>query len=179
MFDDTDEVFLCTTTQTTPRGKAYIRAQAGSIGGAFIQLRFTTLPREQLPPVREWILNEEYKKGEIVDTSGGAHLHYIALADNNSSNISNRKQPGTPDGVGTWDRFYTVDNPPPAAGGGWRGAWSSSTIFVAGDTCYVDLQGTTRLLLCGFSHHNVNPNSTSSRITSSHIPSANRPWFLL
>ena len=70
--------------------------------------------RENLPPVREWTLNDDYKKGEIVDTTGTNHLHFIALVENNSRNISNRKQPGTPDGVGTWDRFYTVDNPPTA-----------------------------------------------------------------
>ena len=111
---NTDAVYLCTTTQTTPRDLAHIAAQASSVGGTFIQLVFETIPRGKLPPVREWILNATYKKGEIVDTSGTAHLHYIALADNNSSSIANRKQPGTPDGVGVWDRFYTVDNPPPA-----------------------------------------------------------------
>lgn len=114
VFNDTDEVFLCTTTQTTPRDKAYIRAQAGSIGGAFIQLGYATIPRDKLPPVREWTLNEDYQKGEIVDTTGAGHVHFIALVDNNSSNISNRKQPGTPDGVGTWDQLFTVDNPPQA-----------------------------------------------------------------
>ena len=135
VFDDTDEVFLCTTTQTTPRGKAYIRSQAGSLGGAFIQLRYTTLPRAQLPPVREWILNAEYKKGEIVDTTGAGHVHFIALVDNNSSSIANRKQPGTDDGMGVWDQLYTVDNPPPPAGGGGGGgalveigSWTFSSV---------------------------------------------------
>ena len=118
VFNDTDEVFLCTTTQTTPRDKAYIRAQAGSIGGAFIQLGYATIPRDKLPPVREWTLNEDYRKGEIVDTTGANHRHFIALVDNNSSNISNRKQPGTPDGVGTWDQLFTVDNPPQAGPAG-------------------------------------------------------------
>ena len=38
IFDDTDETYICTTTQTTPRNKAYIRTQAASIGGEFIHL---------------------------------------------------------------------------------------------------------------------------------------------
>ena len=41
IFDDTDETYLCTTTQTTPRNKAYIRTEAASIGGAFIHLNGT------------------------------------------------------------------------------------------------------------------------------------------
>ena len=41
VFDDTDETYLCTTTQTTPRNKAYIRTEAASIGGAFIHLNGT------------------------------------------------------------------------------------------------------------------------------------------
>ena len=114
IFDDTDETFLCTTNQHTARNKAYVRAQAASVGGAFIQLGYATIPRDKLPPVREWILNAEYRKGEIVDTTGSGHVHFIALSDNNSSNISNRKQPGTPNGVGVWDQLYTVDNPPAA-----------------------------------------------------------------
>ena len=117
VFDDTDEVFLCTTTQTTPRSKSYVRSQAGSLGGEFIQLGYATIPRDKLPAVREWTLNEEYKKGEIVDTTGQGHVHFIALVNNDSSNIQNRKQPGTPGGLGTWDQLYTVDNPPPAPGG--------------------------------------------------------------
>ena len=117
VFDDTDEIFLCTTTQNTPRDKAYIRAQAGSIGGAFIQIGYAMIPRAKLPPVREWTLNEDYRKGEIVDTTGAGHVHFIALVDNNSSSIQNRKQPGTPGGVGTWDQLFTADNPPPASSG--------------------------------------------------------------
>ena len=35
---DNDRVYLCTTTQTTPRDLAYIHAQAQSVGGAFIWL---------------------------------------------------------------------------------------------------------------------------------------------
>ena len=35
---DNDRVYLCTTTQTTPRSLAYIHQQAQSVGGAFIWL---------------------------------------------------------------------------------------------------------------------------------------------
>ena len=34
----TDQVYLCTTTQTTPRDLTYIKAQADTIGGTFIEL---------------------------------------------------------------------------------------------------------------------------------------------
>ena len=97
---------------------------------------FATIPRDKLPPVREWTLNEDYQKGEIVDTTGQGHVHFIALVDNNSSNISNRKQPGTPDGVGTWDQLYTVDNPP-SAGGGLPSAVLTTTVTNVG-TSYKD-----------------------------------------
>ena len=132
----TDEVFLCTTSQNTPRDLTYIRAQAGSLGGEFVQLVYATIPRDRLPPVREWILNAEYRKGEIVDSTGTGHVHYIALVDNNSSSIANRKQPGTAGGMGVWDMLFTADNPPPAGGAGasWHwlahitgGAWVANT----------------------------------------------------
>ena len=114
-----DEVYLCTTNAqaATARNLSYVKANSGA-GGEFVQVVFAEIPRDRLPGVREWTLNAEYKKGEIVDTTGGAHRHYIANVDNNSSNISNRKQPGTPDGVGTWQQIFTSDNPPPAPMGG-------------------------------------------------------------
>ena len=154
VFANTDEVYLCTTTQTTPRDQSYIRTQAASLGGTFINLglrgsvaatqilaAITVLPREKLPPVREWVLNADYKKGEIVDTTGEDHLHFIALVDNDSKSIANVKRPGTPGGMGVWDQLYTVDNPPPASGGGGgnfvaaqitTGSATSSTLANAG-----------------------------------------------
>ena len=40
---DNDNVYLCTTTQTTPRDLAYIHAQAQAVGGAFIHLNPPTV----------------------------------------------------------------------------------------------------------------------------------------
>ena len=137
---NTDAIYLCTTTQTTPRDLAYIAAQASSIGGTFIQVGFTEIPRDKLPPVREWTFNSDYKKGEIVDTTGGGHVHFIALMDNSSPSL-NPKQPGTPDGAGTWDQLYTVDNPPPVGGGAktWEpvGEWSAPVTANGTDMTYL------------------------------------------
>ena len=82
VFDDTDEVYLCTTTQTTPRNKAYIRTQAASIGGAFIHLngvgtgggftlrQGTTAPASSLGDDGDWYLRTS--NGQWYEKASGA-----------------------------------------------------------------------------------------------------------
>ena len=76
VFNDTDEVFLCTTTQTTPRNKAYIRAQADTIGGTFINL--TNL----IPTTWKGahIIGQSYEAGDRVTTNANTRI-YTARVD--------------------------------------------------------------------------------------------------
>ena len=68
----TDQVYLCTTTQTTPRDLTYIKAQADTIGGTFIELT-AMIPTTWKGP---HIIGQDYKAGDRVgDQCQYPYLH--------------------------------------------------------------------------------------------------------
>ena len=79
---DNDRVYLCTTTQTTPRDLTYIHAQSESVGGSFILLNgagsgggFTlrqgmTAPASSLGDDGDWYLRTS--NGQFYEKASGA-----------------------------------------------------------------------------------------------------------
>ena len=72
----TDQVYLCTTTQTTPRDLDYIEAQAASIGGTFINLT-NLIPTTWKGP---HVIGQDYDAGDRVTTNANTRI-YTARVD--------------------------------------------------------------------------------------------------
>ena len=72
----TDQVYLCTTTQTTPRDLTYIKDQAASIGGTFIELT-AMIPTTWKGP---HVIGQDYKAGDRVTTEANSKI-YTARVD--------------------------------------------------------------------------------------------------
>ena len=72
----TDQVYLCTTTQTTPRDLTYIKNQAASIGGTFIELT-AKIPTTWKGP---HIIGQDYRAGDRVTTNANTRV-YTARVD--------------------------------------------------------------------------------------------------
>ena len=73
---NTDAVYLCTTTQETPRDLAYIEAQAESIGGTFINLT-NLIPTTWKGP---HVIGQSYEAGDRVTTNANTRI-YTARVD--------------------------------------------------------------------------------------------------
>ena len=72
----TDQVYLCTTTQTTPRDLTYIKAQADTIGGTFIELTAMIATTWKGPH----IVGQDYEAGDRVTTNANTRI-YTARVD--------------------------------------------------------------------------------------------------
>ena len=72
----TDQVYLCTTTQTTPRDLTYIKAQADTIGGTFIELT-AMIPTTWKGP---HVIGQNYEAGDRVTTNANTRI-YTARVD--------------------------------------------------------------------------------------------------
>ena len=72
----TDQVYLCTTTQTTPRDLTYIKDQAASIGGTFIELT-AMIPTTWKGP---HVIGQDYEAGDRVTTDANTRI-YTARVD--------------------------------------------------------------------------------------------------
>ena len=72
----TDQVYLCTTTQTMPRDLTYIKAQADIIGGTFIELT-AMIPTTWKGP---HIIGQDYEAGDRVTTNANSRI-YTARVD--------------------------------------------------------------------------------------------------
>ena len=72
----TDQVYLCTTTQTTPRDLTYIKAQADTIGGTFIELTAMIATTWKGPHV----IGQDYEAGDRVTTNANTRI-YTARVD--------------------------------------------------------------------------------------------------
>ena len=72
----TDQVYLCTTTQTTPRDLTYIKDQAASIGGTFIELT-AMIPTTWKGP---HVIGQDYEAGDRVTTNANTRI-YTARVD--------------------------------------------------------------------------------------------------
>ena len=72
----TDQVYLCTTTQTTPRDLTYIKEQADTIGGTFIELT------AMIPTTWKGahIIGQDYEAGDRVTTNANTRI-YTARVD--------------------------------------------------------------------------------------------------
>ena len=106
---DTDATYICTTTQTTPRDLNYIRAQASSIGGAFIRLN-APADLTGIPTVRDFdnsTRNILRKKGDI--DFYNTHI-YVSTIDH-TPGISPSDEPGQN------DDFAQIDNVTAPPGG--------------------------------------------------------------
>ena len=99
---DNDNVYLCTTTQTTPRDLAYIHAQSQATGGAFIQLN-RPADLTGLPVVRDFdnsTLNILRQAGDIDLFMGGVYMSLIA----HTPGLGAANEPGQN------DDFARIDN---------------------------------------------------------------------
>ena len=67
----TDQVYLCTTTQTTPRDLTYIKDQAASIGGTFIELT-AMIPTTWKGP---HVIGQDYEAGDRVTTEANSQIY--------------------------------------------------------------------------------------------------------
>ena len=72
----TDQVYLCTTTQTTPRDLTYIKTQADTIGGTFIELTAMIATTWKGPH----ITGTTYEAGDRVTTNANSRI-YTARVD--------------------------------------------------------------------------------------------------
>ena len=99
---DNDAVYLCTTTQTTPRDLTYIHAQAQAVGGSFIHLN-RTADLTGRPVVRDFDQSTRSalrKAGDIDLYLGGV---YTSLIDH-TPGIAANAEPGVN------DDFVRIDN---------------------------------------------------------------------
>ena len=99
---DTDAVYICAQTQTTPRDLAYIEAQSQSLGGAFIRLN-RPADLTGLPVVREYNTATRSvlrAKGDIDEYQG----HWYVSTISHTPGIASDAVPGQNDDFRQIDR---------------------------------------------------------------------------